>query len=176
MGERLLLRTTRRQTLTEFGLQLLEHARQVVAELDAVGLLRFNAAMAAMSPEAFVEKVLVKRLAAREVWVGPGFRFGHRRAGDLATLQALGAKHGFEATEVAVVADGGERVSASAVRAQLAAGDLDAAARALGMRPCRTLGAATSRTSRTSSTLPVMPLTLADLARCDHANCRRARR
>ncbi len=102
--------------------------------MDAVGLLRFNAAMAAMSPEAFVEKVLVKRLAAREVWVGPGFRFGHRRAGDLATLQALGAKHGFEATEVAVVADGGERVSASAVRAQLAAGDLDAAARALGRR------------------------------------------
>ena len=40
MGERLLLRTTRRQTLTEFGLQLLEHARQVVAEMDAVGLLR----------------------------------------------------------------------------------------------------------------------------------------
>jgi len=40
MGERLLLRTTRRQTLTEFGLQLLDHARQVVAEVDAVGLLR----------------------------------------------------------------------------------------------------------------------------------------
>lgn len=40
MGERLLLRTTRRQTLTEFGQQLLEHARQVVAELDAVVLLR----------------------------------------------------------------------------------------------------------------------------------------
>jgi len=40
MGERLLLRTTRRQTLTEFGLQLLEHARQVVAEVDAVKALR----------------------------------------------------------------------------------------------------------------------------------------
>ena len=40
MGERLLLRTTRRQSLTEFGLQLLEHARQVVAELEAVHSLR----------------------------------------------------------------------------------------------------------------------------------------
>jgi len=40
MGERLLLRTTRRQTVTEFGLQLLEHARQVVAEMDAVSVLR----------------------------------------------------------------------------------------------------------------------------------------
>ena len=40
MGERLLLRTTRRQALTEFGLQLLEHARQVVAEMDAVSALR----------------------------------------------------------------------------------------------------------------------------------------
>lgn len=40
MGERLLLRTTRRQTVTEFGLQLLEHARQVVAEVDAVAALR----------------------------------------------------------------------------------------------------------------------------------------
>ena len=40
MGERLLLRTTRRQTLTEFGLQLLEHARQVVAEVEAVSVLR----------------------------------------------------------------------------------------------------------------------------------------
>lgn len=102
--------------------------------MDVVGLLRFNAAMAAMSPETFVEKVLVQRLVAREVWVGPGFRFGHRRAGDLATLQALGATHGFKAGEVAVVADGQERVSASAVRAQLAAGDLEAAARALGRR------------------------------------------
>lgn len=102
--------------------------------MDAVGLLRFNAAMAAMSPEDFVGKVLAGRLAAREVWVGPGFRFGHRRAGDLATLQALGAVHGFEAGEVAVVADGGTRVSASAVRAHLAAGEMQAAARLLGRR------------------------------------------
>lgn len=57
---------------------------------DGVGLLRFNAALAAMDAETFVRTVLVERLRAREVWVGPGFRFGRGRAGDLALLQILG--------------------------------------------------------------------------------------
>ena len=70
MGERLLLRTTRRQTLTEFGLQLLEHARQVVAELDAVGLLREQRQAAPSGrlrvsmPGDFANMVLVESLAA----------------------------------------------------------------------------------------------------------------
>ena len=90
--------------------------------------------MAAMSPEDFVTRVLVGRLAAREVWVGPEFRFGHRRAGDLALLQALGAAHGFSAGAFAPVVAAGERVSSTALRQQLAAGDLDGAARELGRR------------------------------------------
>ena len=70
MGERLLLRTTRRQTLTEFGLQLLEHARQVVAELDAVGVLREQRQAAPSGrlrvsmPGDFANMVLVESLAA----------------------------------------------------------------------------------------------------------------
>jgi DNA-binding transcriptional LysR family regulator len=70
MGERLLLRTTRRQTLTEFGLQLLEHARQVVAELDAVGVLREQRQAAPSGrlrvsmPGDFANLVLVDSLAA----------------------------------------------------------------------------------------------------------------
>ena len=75
--------------------------------------------------------VLVDRLAAREVWVGPEFRFGHRRAGDLALLQALGQAHGFQANAIEPVVAGGERVSSTALRQQLAAGDLDGAARDL---------------------------------------------
>ena len=102
--------------------------------MDVVGLLRFNAAMTAMSAETFVERVLVRRLAAREVWVGPGFRFGHGRKGDLALLQAMGEVHGFRAGEIEPVVDADGRVSASAVRAHLAAGNLDAAALALGRR------------------------------------------
>lgn len=100
--------------------------------VDRVGLLRFSPRLAAMSAEDFVDTLLVRRLAACEVWVGPGFRFGHRRAGDLALLQRLGARFGFSAESIVPVEFAGERVSASAVRAALAAGDLGAAADLLG--------------------------------------------
>ena len=99
---------------------------------DLVGLLRFDAPFAAMSAEAFVREVLVDRLCAREVWVGPGFRFGHRRAGDIATLQSLGTALGFTAHEIEPVALEGERVSSTRVRAALQAGDFALAARLLG--------------------------------------------
>ncbi|VXB74416.1 bifunctional riboflavin kinase and FAD synthetase [Luteimonas sp. 9C] len=99
---------------------------------DVVGLLRFDARMAAMSPEAFVDAVLVQRLRAREVWVGPGFRFGHKRAGDLATLQALGREAGFIAGEIEPLVVDGERVSSTHIRTALVAGDFEHAARLLG--------------------------------------------
>ncbi|MGI8561771.1 MAG: bifunctional riboflavin kinase/FAD synthetase [Luteimonas sp.] len=99
---------------------------------DRVGLLRFGARMAAMSPEEFVRRVLVARLAAREVHVGPEFRFGHRRAGDLDTLKHEGAAHGFVADAIAPVLLDGERVSSTRIRAALQGGRFDAAARLLG--------------------------------------------
>ncbi len=99
---------------------------------DLVGLLRFDRHMVAMSAEAFVRRVLVDRLAAREVHVGPEFRFGHRRAGDLATLQREGAGHGFTASAIAPVTLDGERVSSTRIRAALQAGDFDVATRLLG--------------------------------------------
>lgn len=102
--------------------------------MDAVGLLRFNAAMAAMSAEDFVQRVLVDRLAAREVWVGPEFRFGHGRRGDLAMLQALGQALGFHAGAIEPVSAAGARVSSTALRQQLADGDLEGAASVLGRR------------------------------------------
>ena len=100
--------------------------------IELVGLLRFNAALASMSPEAFVAQVLVGRLSAREVHVGPEFRFGHRRSGDLATLQCEGATHGFVADAIAPVLLDGERVSSTRIRAALQTGDFDNAARLLG--------------------------------------------
>ncbi|KFN50358.1 bifunctional riboflavin kinase/FAD synthetase [Arenimonas composti] len=102
--------------------------------IDVVGLLRFDRAMAAMPAREFVERVLVRRLAAREVWVGHDFRFGHRRAGDVALLGELGAELGFSAQVLAPVCVDGGRVSASALRAALAAGELETAARGLGRR------------------------------------------
>jgi riboflavin kinase/FMN adenylyltransferase len=99
---------------------------------DAVGFLRFGRALAQTRAEDFVRRVLVGRLAAREVWVGPGFRFGHERRGDLAMLQAIGAAGGFGAHAIEAHGDGGERISASRIRAALSAGDFDAAGHLLG--------------------------------------------
>ncbi|WP_240126616.1 bifunctional riboflavin kinase/FAD synthetase [Thermomonas alba] len=99
---------------------------------DGVGLLRFDAQLAAMSAEDFVRQVLVQQLAAREVWVGPEFRFGRGRGGDIALLQAMGATLGFTAQQIVPVHVEGERVSSTRIRAALAAGDFAQAARLLG--------------------------------------------
>lgn len=115
----------------------LSSVREKLKGLAAAGmehalLLRFNAALTAMSAEDFVQRVLVERLAAREVWVGADFRFGHRRAGDVPLLERLGAQSGFAARTMRAVQLDGARVSASRVRALLAAGEFAAAAPLLG--------------------------------------------
>jgi riboflavin kinase/FMN adenylyltransferase len=102
--------------------------------MDYIGLLRFNAALSSMSPADFVERILVRRLSAREVWVGPEFRYGKARAGDLAHLQAAGERLGFGAGQIAPVVVGGERVSSTRLREQLASGDLEGVAEGLGRR------------------------------------------
>jgi riboflavin kinase/FMN adenylyltransferase len=109
-------------------------AALIGAGMQRVLLLRFDAALAAMSAEEFVARVLVARLGAREVWVGEGFRFGHDRVGDVNLLRRLGQSHGFVADEVSPFELDGARVSSSRIRALLAAGDFDNAARLLGRR------------------------------------------
>jgi riboflavin kinase/FMN adenylyltransferase len=99
---------------------------------DTIGLLRFNPRLAAMPANEFVERVLVQRLNAREIWVGPEFRFGRSRGGDLALLQSMGATRGFSAQAIEPVMAGEERVSSSRIRAALVDGELDVAARLLG--------------------------------------------
>lgn len=103
-------------------------ARDKVAMLnelgvDAVGLLRFDARMAAMQPEDFVQQLLVQRLSAREVWIGPAFCFGNRRRGDLALLQAMGVERGFTAGEIEPVDLHGERISSTRIRQLLREGN-----------------------------------------------------
>jgi riboflavin kinase/FMN adenylyltransferase len=102
------------------------------AGIEQALLLRFNKALTAMSAEDFVQRVLVERLAAREVWVGGDFRFGHKRAGDVALLEKMGAACGFEAHVMAPVLLEGERVSATRVRSLRAAGQFAAAEPLLG--------------------------------------------
>src|SRR5260370_2235001 len=95
--------------------------------VERVHVQRFSRPFAALAPEAFVEQVLAKRLRARRLLIAEDFRFGAKRAGDLALLKTLGAFHGYEVETMPTVMHGGSRVSSSAVRAALAAGDLVAA-------------------------------------------------
>jgi riboflavin kinase / FMN adenylyltransferase len=104
----------------------------IKAGIERVLLLRFDARLATMSAESFIEQIIVRRLAAKEVLVGEGFRFGHARAGDLAMLQRLGVGNGFQANAVEHFFVDGERVSSSRIRALLAASEFTHAARLLG--------------------------------------------
>lgn len=99
---------------------------------DRVGLLRFDAKLSAMSAEDFVRTLLVGRLAAREVWIGPEFRFGHRRGGDVALLQTMGSELGFSADAIPPVEVHGERVSSTRIREALKGGDFTTTTRLLG--------------------------------------------
>ena len=102
-------------------------------------LVPFDAALAALSPEAFVAQVLAGELQARQVAVGDNFRFGAGRRGDVGDLARLGARHGIAVTVVPMLHVDGERVSSSRIRRALAAGALDEARRLL-QRPYRFSG------------------------------------
>jgi len=102
------------------------------AGVERVHVARFDRRFASLSPERFVDDVLASGLATRWLLVGRDFRFGARRAGDFTALAAAGARHGFEVESMADVLFDGTRVSSSAVRAALAAGEFDSAERLLG--------------------------------------------
>ena len=95
-----------------------------------VYIARFDARLAGLTAEEFIAGILVERLGARWVLVGDDFRFGRGRAGDLALLRANASSFSVEAMPTVSVE--GERVSSSAVRAALANGELEHAARLLG--------------------------------------------
>jgi riboflavin kinase / FMN adenylyltransferase len=100
--------------------------------IERVHLIRFNARFAAMSAARFIDEVLVGTLGVGWLLVGRDFRFGAGRTGDFATLQDAAGEHGFTLEGMPDVALEGERVSSSAVRAALAAGDFARAERLLG--------------------------------------------
>jgi riboflavin kinase / FMN adenylyltransferase len=107
--------------------------------VDLVLVLEFTAELASLSPQEFIERVLVDRLRAVKVIVGTNFRFGHKAAGDVVTLNEAGAVHGFEIEAVTLLDLDGRPISSSEIRDRLAAGDVEWSARALG-RPHRVVG------------------------------------
>jgi riboflavin kinase/FMN adenylyltransferase len=102
------------------------------AGLDAALVLRFDAELAKVSAEDFVQRYLVETLRARAVMVGGNFKFGHRQLGDVNLLEELGKRWGFQVHVVPPVVIDGVVVSSSAVREALREGRVDEAARLLG--------------------------------------------
>ena len=100
--------------------------------IDRLHVFRFDRAFSALTAEAFIEQVLGTTLQARYVLVGDDFRYGAKRAGDFALLEAAGRSLGFDAEFLPTVEVTGERASSTGVRQALAAGELEHAARLLG--------------------------------------------
>jgi riboflavin kinase/FMN adenylyltransferase len=100
--------------------------------VDRVHVLRFGRSLASQSADRFIEEVLVRGLGTRWLLVGGDFRFGAGRKGDFSLLSQAGPRLGFEVEAMEEVKAGEERISSSAVRAALAAGDLPGAERLLG--------------------------------------------
>ncbi len=92
--------------------------------IDQVVLLRFDRTLASLAPDAFIDQVLLRGLHSKYVLVGDDFRFGARRAGDYTMLDAAGDRLGFDVARMQSYEVHGLRVSSSAVREALAAGDM----------------------------------------------------
>jgi riboflavin kinase / FMN adenylyltransferase len=108
-------------------------------DVDLVVVVPFTDELRHLSAEDFVDHVLVDPLQAAHVVVGGNFRFGHKAAGDVATLTELGPSRGFSAEGVTLLELEGVVISSTAIRAAVEAGDVERAGRMLG-RPHRVDG------------------------------------
>ncbi len=108
--------------------------REILAqtELDRVTELAFTPELAQLEPEAFVRQVLRARFGMQELVLGYDHSFGRGRSGDVEVVRRIGAADGFVVDVVDAVREDGQPISSTSVRAALAQGNLDAAARSLG--------------------------------------------
>lgn len=118
--------------------------REKVLRLEALGIdylycPPFEPSLQDLEPGEFIERLLVRMLGVRHLVVGDDFRFARGRAGTMAHLQAGGRQYGFVAEQVGSVTVGALRVSSTAIRNALSAGDLKTAGTLLG-RPYRMVG------------------------------------
>jgi riboflavin kinase/FMN adenylyltransferase len=113
--------------------------------LEAAVVLPFTLELARLSPEDFVEQILVRDLHVKTVLVGEDFHFGHKQAGNVKLLKKLGTKNGFDVAIVPPVQYRGEIVSSTIIRREVAEGDVSHADRLLG-RPFALTGQVVSGT------------------------------
>jgi len=100
--------------------------------LEAAVILPFTLELARLSPEEFVEQILVRDLHIKTVLVGEDFHFGHKQAGNVKLLKELGAKNDFDVVIIPPVQYRGEIVSSTIIRREVAEGDVSHAGRLLG--------------------------------------------
>jgi riboflavin kinase/FMN adenylyltransferase len=118
--------------------------REKFLALSALGVERlvtlcFDECMRAMTPQCFVDELIVDALGARHMVVGDDFRYGCNAGGTIETLRAAGSTRGFGVEQIAPFVFDGVRVSSTAVRERLSRSDFGGARRLLG-RPYRMLG------------------------------------
>jgi riboflavin kinase/FMN adenylyltransferase len=104
----------------------------LLTDIDYVLCVRFNAQIAGLSAEDFVQNILLDALHVKHLVVGDDFRFGKQRQGDYAYLQASGQLNGFSVTDMPTFGLSTARVSSTRVRAALSAQDLSATKALLG--------------------------------------------
>lgn len=104
----------------------------IQAEVDCIHVCRFNYDFARISPEQFITRILNRELSVRWLLVGDDFRFGARRTGDLAMLQAYSSANGFTVEAMPSVTIDNQRISSTATRQALAAGNLNQVRKLLG--------------------------------------------
>lgn len=108
--------------------------KEILAEsgLDYAVFIPFTEELRAYPPERFVEEILVGRLRMRELVIGYDHGFGKGRSGDVDTLREIGRRRGFGVEVVDALGAAGQPISSSRIRAALDAGEVEAAADALG--------------------------------------------
>ncbi len=84
--------------------------------LDICVSLEFCESLELMSPENFIREIMVEKAGIKSIVVGPRFRFGNKRKGDVGMLKNLGSRFGFETTVLEPARVGGTRVSSSRIR------------------------------------------------------------
>ncbi len=136
--------------------QRLEWFRAVGVEAAVV--MPFTLELSKLSPQEFVEKILVNELQVRALLVGENFRFGHKQAGDAQLLRDLGKVHGFDVASIPPIMAHSEIVSSTVIRREIAEGEVTQAGRLLG-RPFVLTGSIVSGTGTGSKfTFPTLNL------------------
>lgn len=111
-----------------------EEKRAILQEMgiDVLVSYPFDKLSLSMEPEDFIREILVKKLDAKVIAVGSDFRFGHKRKGNTALLEAKAGEYGYQVKVFEKVALEGDIVSSTRIRRELAKGNMELAARLLG--------------------------------------------